>query len=376
MFRIPLARPEITDADRNAVLEVLSTTQLSMGPKLAEFEDAICTHTGSPFAVAMNSGTSALHLAFRALNVPKGAEVILPSFGFGATLNVLLQEGLQPVFIDIDAHTLNTTPELVEAAITPRTKAILAVHTFGRPVAVDQLRTLADRRNLFLIEDACEAIGAEIGGEKAGTYGDAGTLAFYPNKQITTGEGGALLTPCHDMAARARILRNQGRDPGLDWFQHVEVGFSYRLADINCALGTEQLRRVDDVLARRENLAALYDSKLENVPGIERPSLSVENGRISWFCYVVQITTASGRSVRDYVSEQLAKRGIATGRYFAPLHLQPVIAQDHSTAQLPVTEEVAQRVLALPFFNQLTEAEVSEVCASLREVLAEAGRKT
>jgi len=204
-MRIPLARPEITDADRDAVLQVLRSPQLSMGPQLEAFEQAMCLYVGSPFAVAMNSGTSALQLALQTLDLQPGAEVILPSFAFVAPLNVLLQQRLTPVFVDIDARSLNLTPETVAAAITRQTKAVIAIHTFGRPLAIAPLRSIADRHGISLIEDACEALGAEVDGQKAGSFGDVGILAFYPNKQITTGEGGMFLTSNKGCATRAAI---------------------------------------------------------------------------------------------------------------------------------------------------------------------------
>jgi perosamine synthetase len=373
--RIPLARPEVTDADREAVLEVLRTPFLSLGPKLAEFEEAVGAYVGSPFAVAVNSGTSALHLAVRLLNLEPGAEVILPSFAFVAPLNVLLEERLRPVFVDIDPATLNTTPEAVEGAITRRTAAILAVHTFGRPLAIDRLRQIADGHRIFLIEDACEALGAQLAGRKVGAYGDLGVLAFYPNKQITTGEGGMLLTSRRDWAERARRLRNQGRDPSLGWYQHAETGYSYRLADINCALGLAQLRRLESNLDRRRALAAQYHRELAATPDVIPPSLTVENGKISWFSYVIQLQTPFGQSDRDYTEEALLRRGIATGRYFAPLHRQPVVLRSQPLASLPATEGVAGRVLALPFFHRLTEEEIKEVCATLAAALSELRRQ-
>jgi perosamine synthetase len=264
--RIPLAKPEITDADRACVMDVLRTPYLSMGPKLRKFEEAICEYTGSKYAVAVNSGTSALHLAVRALEVERGAEVILPSFTFSALLNVILQEGLRPKFVDIDPSTYNATPDLIADGISPRTRLILAVHTFGFPVDVDALRDVAKRgssrtgrprHTIHVIEDACEALGAEVHGRKVGTIGEAGLFAFYPNKQITTGEGGMLVTSNQQVAAAAERLRNQGRDPALGLNQHVEVGYSYRISDINCALGISQLSRIEAVIARRQRLAEI-----------------------------------------------------------------------------------------------------------------------
>jgi perosamine synthetase len=375
-MRIPLAKPEITDQDCSAVLEVLRTPQLSSGPKIIEFEHAICAYLNVPFAVAVNSGTSALHLALKILNLPEESEVILPSFTFVAPLNALLQERLRPVFVDISSTSFNLDPEAVEAAITEHTKAIIAVHTFGRPAGVDQLRTIAERHNIALIEDACEAIGAELEGQKAGSFGDFGTLAFYPNKQITTGEGGVLLTHEKVFAERARRLRNQGRDASLDWYQNVEPGYSYRLSDMNCALGIEQLSRIESTIGRRQSIAERYQRKLEKSPEVIVPDVEIRNGRISWFCYVVQFAKEVNRAGRDWIAESLQRKGIGTGRYFAPLHRQPVMASYGALQSLPVTDHVADRVLALPFFNQMTEAEVDEVCQALAESLLELHRNT
>jgi len=372
-LRIPLAKPEITDADREAVQAVLNTASLSMGPKLPEFEQAMASYVGSPFAVAVNSGTSALHLAVKVLNLTPGAEVILPSFSFSAILNVVLQERLRPVFAEIDASTLNLTPESVQQALTPRTAAIIAVHTFGRPAAMGQLCAIAGERGIPLIEDACEALGAEIGGRKAGALGNTSILAFYPNKQITTGEGGMLLTANRDLAEHARRLRNQGRDPALDWLQHAELGYSYRLSEINCALGLAQLQRLEEIVQRRQQLAAMYDAKLAGVAGIIRPPLTLNRGRVSWFCYVVQLPAGVDATGRDWIVEELLGLGIQTGRYFAPLHRQPVMGGS-AQANLPVTDSVAARALALPFFNQLKESEIEEVCEALAGLLAKLER--
>ena len=368
--RIPLARPEITDADRMAVLAVLNTEQLSTGPQVEKFERALSAYVGVKFAVAVNSGTSALHLAVQTLRLPQGSEVILPSFAFAAPLNVVLQCGLRPVFVDVDQDTLNTTPEQIEAAITPRTSAIVAIHNFGRPVDMPAVCTIAKRQNLRVIEDACEALGSEVGGRKAGTFGDVSVLAFYPNKQITTGEGGVMLTNNLESANHARRLRNQGRDPALDWLQQIDAGYSYRLSDINCALGVSQLERIESVIARRLWLAELYNEKLESIPGICRPNLLSPLGRISWFCYVIQLREPFGRKHRDELCEKLLARGIGAGRYFAPLHRQPILAGAGKESALPVTDFVADRVIALPFFNQMEEADVCEVADALKASVA------
>lgn len=377
-IRIPLAKPEINDLDREAVLDVLRTPHLSMGPKLAEFEQAICDYTGCKYAVAANSGTSALHIAVRSLGLQHGDEVILPSFTFSALLNVILQEGLQPKFVDIDPEIFNLTPELVATAMTPQTKLILVVHTFGFPVDVNALKNASGQ--VPIIEDACEALGAEVRGTKVGTSGDAGLFAFYPNKQITTGEGGVLVTSSKRIASQARRLRNQGRDPELDWLQHSEVGFSCRLSDLNCALGISQLSRVEEVIARRQELAEIYDRELAGILEVHRPSLVSRVGRISWFVYPIRLVEKFGRADRDWICKSMLHKEIATGRYFAPLHLQPVFAssvrQQKSELPLPHTEFVADRIIALPFFNQLTRKEIQEVCGALTESISELRRKT
>ena len=401
-IRIPLARPEITDADRHAVMQVLQTPHLSFGPKLAEFERAVCEYTGAKHAVAVNSGTSALHLAIRALDVPRGSEVILPAFTFSALLNVLLQEDLRPKFVDIDPETYNCTPDAVLAALTSDTSVILVVHTFGFPSDVSQilsgLHDRGPRQKVHVIEDACEALGAEVNRAKAGTLGDAGLFAFYPNKQITTGEGGMLVTSDANIAQKAAQLRNQGRDPALGWNSHSLPGFSYRISDINCALGISQLARIEEIIARRQQLAQIYDHRLAGIPEIIRPPLDVPQGRISWFVYPIQLAAEFSAADRDAICRSMLHKGIETGRYFPPLHRQPVLAQvkalttedtenteEHGGRDprgrtkfccLPHTEHVADDVIAVPFFNELTEAQIHQVCSALAESIHELRRKT
>jgi perosamine synthetase len=390
--RIPLAKPEITDADREAVLEALRTPHLSMGPKLGEIEQVICDYTGSKFAVAMNSGTSALHVAVRALGIERGAEVVLPSFAFSALLNVALEEGLEPKFVDIDPATFNTTPEFVAAAITPKTRLVIAVHTFGSPVDVERIRDIVERRNsqrpaagkIHLIEDACEALGAEVRGRKTGTFGEAGLFAFYPNKQITTGEGGVLVTSDERLASAAEKLRNQGRDPAGGWLQHAGIGFSYRLSDINCALGISQLARIEAIIARRQKIAETYDRALRKIGDVARPALRSGIGWTSWFVYVIQLSPELSAKDRDAICDSMMRKGIQTGRYFAPLHVQPVFLSRPSaknalgwgTRELRNTESVAERVIALPFFNELSSEEIQEVSKGLDQSVHEQRRKT
>jgi perosamine synthetase len=332
-IRIPLAKPEINDTDREAVMSILRTPHLSMGPKVEEFERAMCDYTGSAHAVAVNSGTSALQLAIRALEIERGAEVMLPSFTFSAVLNVVLPEGLRPRLVDIDPAAYNCTAEAVQAAVTPETQLIVAVHTFGFPVDV------------IAMQQAARALSAGrrvrgAGCRRAWPEGRDGcrcrTLCFYPNKQITTGEGGMLLTSNDKLARKAVQLRHQGRDPSLGWNSHADVGSSYHLADINCALGISQLARIENTIAKRQRIAESYDRELARIPETVRPPLASDVGRISWFVYPVQLTQEFTAGDRDRICEAMLHKGIATGRYFAPLHRQPVI---RTTAKPFTTED-------------------------------------
>jgi perosamine synthetase len=365
--RIPLSSPDITEAEIDAVTRVLRTPALSLGPELEAFEAALTAYHSVPHAVAVSSGTAGLHLALLTLGIGEGDEVIVPSFAFVAVANVVLQVRARPVFAEIDPVTLNLDPTSVERAVTPRTRAILIVHTFGVPAEMNALREIAGRYRLALIEDACEAIGAEYRGRRVGSFGDLAVLGFYPNKQLTTGEGGAVLArdPAH--AARLRSLRNQGRR-GSDWLDHAEPGYNYRLSEMACALGRVQLSRIGEMLALRQAAAERYDALLRGAPGpihgLELPPLTLPRRTISWFVYVVRLPEQVDR---DRVQATLAGRDIATGRYFAPIHLQPAWRGHPSAgaAVLPLTESISRRTLALPFFNRIVFSQQEEVAAAL-----------
>ena len=371
-MRIPLSAPDITDSEIEAVSAVLRTSRLSLGPKLEEFEQDMARYVGTSHAIAVNSGTSGLHLCVRALGISEGDEVIVPSFAFIAVANAVRYERATPVFVGIDPITLNLDPNHIEEAVTPRTRAILVVHTFGRPAALDEILEIARRHQLFVIEDACEALGAEYRGRKAGSFGDAGVFGFYPNKQITTGEGGMIVTNNVNVAALARKLRNQGRSDSNESLQYDELGYNYRISEMNCALGIEQLKRIDPILERREAIAREYHRRLEHHPDLELPALEIPGGRISWFVYVLRLSQRSAISHRDRMVQEMASRGIACGRYFAPIHLQPVYrAQPRRSADLVHTESIALRTIALPFFNKITNEQIDEVCQTLGQVLRE-----
>jgi len=369
-MRIPLSSPDVTDRDIEAVTSVLRTSSLSLGPKVKEFERSIVRYLGAADVIAVNSGTSGLHLCIRALGISEGDEVIVPSFAFIAVANAVRYERAVPVFVDVDPQTLNLDPSLLEQAITVRTRAIIVVHTFGCPAELSRILQFARRHGLFVIEDACEAIGAEYEGQKVGALGDVGVFAFYPNKQITTGEGGAVVTNSPEIALKVRRLRNQGRDESEEWFQHTELGYNYRISDINCALGIEQLRRIDAILDRRESIAREYSDILGSDPDLVIPAMALPRRKISWFVYVIRLSSRFDEVQRDSIVNEMKSRGIAVGRYFAPIHLQPIYQpSDSGKTSLPVTEFHAARSLALPFFNRIREEEIKEVCQTLVELI-------
>ncbi len=322
----------------------------------------------------MSSGTAALHLSLLVLGIGPGDEVIVPSFAFIAVANAVLQVGATPVFADIDPQTLNLDPAAVEAVVTKRTRALLIVHTFGVPANMDALQSIAQRHGLKILEDACEAMGSAVGDgaawRPAGSFGDLAVLGFYPNKQMTTGEGGAVLANSPPHAARLRSLRNQGRVAGAGWLDHAEPGFNYRLSELACALGRVQLARIGEMLACRQAAAERYNHLLSKIDGLELPPTNLPNIRISWFVYVVRLPE---KMDRDWVQAAMAARGIATGRYFAPIHLQP--AWRSRAISLRVTESIARRTLALPFFNRITSHQQQEVCEALFDLIAEQGQE-
>jgi perosamine synthetase len=368
-MRIPLAAPDITEAEIQAVTSVLRTGRLSLGPQLEEFEHTLGNYIGAPHTIAVSSGTAALHLCLRALGITQDDEVIVPSFGFIAVANAVRYQNAIPVFVDVEPQTLNLDPARVEAAITRKTRAIIVVHTFGCPADLDEIRQIARLHSLFLIEDACEALGAVYRGKKCGMFGDASVFGFYPNKQITTGEGGAIVTHDADYARLVRGLRNQGRVHGNGTAEHGELGYNYRISEMNCALGNAQLKRIDSILLRRDALARLYVESLRGDRHILAPPLMLPHRTISWFALVVRLSSSLDQDDRDWIMQQMAAQGIECSRYFVPIHLQPIYRRELcKTHSLPITEWIAARTLALPFFNSLEEHEVQEVCHLLSEL--------
>ena len=365
----PLSEPDITEIEIEAVIAALRSSRLSLGPMTERFEHLVADYIGVAHGVAVNSGTSGLHLCVRALGIGPGDEVIVPSFTFIAAANAIRYEGATPVFADVEPHTLNLDPICVEAAITSRTRALMIVHTFGCPANLDALLDIAHRYHLRVIEDACEAIGATFRDRRIGSFGDAAVFAFYPNKQITTGEGGLIVTRDAHLAREMRAMRNQGRYESDAWHQHSILGFNYRLSEMNCALGIAQLSRIGEILAKRARAAVTYHELLQDCTGLTLPPMSVAHGSVSWFVYVVRLATGEP-GIRDHVARSLAGEGIQTGRYFAPVHQQLAYSGWPITNPLRVTERESLRTLALPFFTTLTQRQITTVCRALRRILS------
>lgn len=366
---VPLSGPDIGTREIELVNQVLGTRYLSLGPMLDRFEDAVASFVGAPFVVGVSSGTAGLHLCIRAAGIGPGDEVITTPFSFIASANCILYEGARPVFVDIDPDTMNIDPDAIEAKITTNTKAILPVHVFGQPCEMTQIMDIAQRHNLLVIEDAAEALGAELQGQMAGTFGDAAIFSFYPNKQMTTGEGGVIVTPREEWAMLYRSLRNQGRGETGAWLLHERLGYNYRLDELSCALGLAQLERIEELLAKRERVAAMYNERLSQVEGVDIPFISPTVTRMSWFVYVVRLAPELDR---DRAVTLLQENGVQTRPYFPSIHLQPFYRErfGYQEGDFPITEDVARRTLALPFSSNLEEDAVEYVCRTLAEALA------
>lgn len=371
MYKIPLSKPDITAEEIKSVTEVMKTSHLSLGPKLQEFEKLMANFAGVKYAVAVNSGTSGLHLIIRALAIGEGDEVITTPFSFIASSNCIVFEKAKPVFADIDEKTFNINPELVEGLITPKTKAILAVDVFSQPADWDELKKIAKKHNLFLIEDSAEALGSEYKGKKCGSFGDAAIFAFYPNKQITTGEGGVVLTNNKKIYELCRSMANQGRKvKNGKWLEHVMLGYNYRLDEMSCALGVVQMKRIKEIIKKRKKVAELYSKKLREVEGLETPYIKPGNN-LSWFVYVVKLAEKFSGKKREKIIKGMAERGIQCSNYFQTIHLQPFYKEKfgYKEGNFSIAENISKRTLALPFFNNLTEKEIDFVVKNLKEIL-------
>jgi perosamine synthetase len=369
--QIPLARPVLGDAERDAVIEVLRSGQLSLGPRLAEFEQAFAARVGAPLASAVSSGTAGLHLALRVAGVGDGDEVVTSPFSFVASANAALYQRARPVFADIDPVTLNLDPDAAAAAVSERTRALLPVHIFGYPAAMAAFERLADRHGLAIVEDACEALGAmHADGRAVGGRGHPAVFGFYANKQLTTGEGGMITLG--DPAAKERIdsERNQGRAPDMGWLDHDRLGFNYRLSDIACALGIAQLGRLEQMLAARVGVAERYREALAGIEGLELPCKDAGGERRGWFVFVVQLPADADR---EEIVGALAAQGIQSKPYLPAIHLMSFYRDrfGHHEGQFPVCEDVAARSLALPFFPEMSEGQIARVAQRLRAALGQ-----
>jgi perosamine synthetase len=384
---IPLSRPDLTEAEVAEVAAVLRTPILSLGPKLREFEERMAALLGVRYAVAVSSGTAGLHLAVRAAGIEDGCEVLTTPFSFVASSNILLMERAVPVFVDVDERLLSLTPEIVEEAIerlyeqTARglvnresgglLAGLLPVDVFGHPIDSDGFRAVAARHNLRLIEDSCEALGSELFSRVAGSWVPAGSLAdvsvfaFYPNKQMTTGEGGVIATSNATLAARCRSERNQGRREGSAWLEHGTMGFNYRMDEMSAALGVAQLRRFDELRRKRQRVAQRYHEVLSTIPDVRPPAVEPW-ARVNWFVYVIRVAEDVDR---DALGRFLQERGIDNRVYFPPIHLQPFYRSrfGYRDGQFPITEAAGRTALALPFFNDMTDAQIDRVAGALRE---------
>lgn len=390
-YLVPMSSPEIDESDRKAVMEVLQTTSLSLGPRVIKFEKSICDYNGSQHAIAVSSGTSGLHLCVRSAGIQEGDLVLTTPFSFISSSNVILFEKAIPVFVDVKSASGNIdTKKLAQAAEDlqsgvescmqkwlPRKgasnpgklRAILAVDVFGQAADFDAIQQIADKYELKVIEDSCEALGAEYKGRKAGMLGNYGVYAFYPNKQITTGEGGMIVVNDKEAADFMASLRNQGRAQGDTWLQHTHLGYNYRMDEMSAALGASQLQRLDNLIKKRSAVADLYNQRLAAVEGIEIPQVETETTRMSWFVYVIRVVPGIDR---DAFATKLDAEGIPARPYFAPIHLQPFMTEQfgYQTGDFPVTEDLGMRSLALPFSSVMTKEQIELVCEKIEYCLS------
>ena len=368
---IPMSLPDINDDDIDAVLAVLHTGRLALGPQAVEFEHLMAAYVGVKHALAVSSGTAALHMLVRACGLGPGDEALVPSFTFAASVNALLYEGVTPIFVDVEPETYNLDPADLARKVTSRTKAIMAVDVFGHPADWDAIQAVAEAHNLRVIDDSCEALGAAYedrrnGWRKLGSFGDAAAFAFYPNKQMTVGEGGMIVTDDDAIATLCRSLRNQGRGEMGAWLEHARLGYNYRMDELSAALGVSQFQRLESFLEKRAHVAQMYTERLAMLDWVRPPQVKPDV-RMSWFVYV--ITLAEGLD-RDAVIHGLAEQGIPARGYFAPIHTQPYIRERFGdlSGTLPVTEAIAPRTLALPFHNHLSEEHVETVVDALVKI--------
>jgi len=381
-MKVPLSSPDIVGKDIEAVLGVMKTRFLSIGPKVVEFEKKIGSYAGTKYAVAVNSGTSALHLIIRGMGIGEGDVVITTPFSFIASSNCILFERARPLFVDIDEQTLNLDPDKTDEQLgkmsqkeLDKVKAMIVVDAFGQPADWDRFTEIARRYNLLLIEDSAEALGSEYKGRKCGSFGEAGVFAFYPNKQITTGEGGVLVTDNEKLARLARSMRSQGRGESGEWLDHERLGYNYRMDELSSALGCSQMERVEEILEKRAKVAGMYGEKLAEVEEVQVPYIAPCVSRMSWFVYVIRLKRGIDR---DKVIKYLNEEGVQCKPYFTPIHLPPFYRKmfGYKEGDFPVTEDVSGRTIALPFFNNLKEEQIEYVVEKVKCGLQVQGKKS
>lgn len=371
MTKIPLSRPDITQKERKAVLGVLKTPYLAMGPRLKEFEEKFANYIGVKYAIAVNSGTAGLHLLIRAFGIGKSDEVITTPFSFIASANCILYENAKPIFVDIDPNTLTIDSNKIERAITRKTKAILPVDIFGHPANWGEILKIAKKYRLTVIEDSCEALGAQYRERMCGVFGDAAVFAFYPNKQITTGEGGMIVTNNKKIADLCRSMANQGRRiKNGKWLEHIRLGYNYRMSDINAALGINQLSRINEIIKKRFRVAKTYNQYLLKISEVNVPYVD-SLVKIPWFVYVIRLSKVYSRRDRDQIIRKMGAAGIQCGNYFQCIHLQPFYRRlfGYRRGSFPVAESISDQTLALPFYNNLTKKETEYIIKSIKRCL-------
>ena len=363
---VPLCKADISSLEKEEVKGVLDSGYLSNGPKLREFEKKISEYLKVPYAIGVNSGTSALHLAVKSLGLKKGDEVITTSFSFIASSNCLLMEDLKPVFVDINPKTYNLNLHLIEEKINSITKAILPVDIFGHSVDMDYLLNISKKYNLPVLEDSCEALGSKYKGEKVGAKSTIATFGFFPNKQITTGEGGMIVTSDKGLAKLCKSMRAHGRNEDEEWLYHDKLGYNYKLDEMSAALGVAQMKRIDEILQKREAVAEEYMKKMNSLDEIMLPYEEDYSNR-TWFTFVIQLK----EDIRKEVINYLNNSNIGCSNYFSPIHLQPFYKEKlgHKEGDFPITEEISKKTLAIPFYGDLKEEEMDYVINKLKEAL-------
>lgn len=364
MKNIPLAKPDITEKEISYVTEVMKSGILSIGTKIEQFEKMLANLATTKYAIAVNSGTSALHLIVRSLDIKQGDEVITTPFSFIASSNSILFEKATPVFVDIEANTLNMNIDEIETKITDKTKAIIAVDAFGQPINMVKLRSLAGKHKLYLIEDSAEAIGSSYLNHMAGSLADAAIYAFYPNKQITTAEGGAIVTNNEEIADLCYSMRSQGRAVTGLWLNHERLGYNYRLSELHAAIGIAQLERFDEIVKKRQQVANYYNENLKDISWIKLPYISKDVTHINWFVYVIRVD----KSIRNNLMDYLMANGVGCKPYFTPIYTQPYYIKEFGfkKGDFPITDAAGDECIAIPFYTTMTKEEADYVIETIK----------